>query len=738
MTRFLTAVKLTTAPWLELWESKGPSIPPIQQTFSPELLGAPKSVKFSQDQTLMAMVSEYQRSTIQGLGNPSFANTDGIRVYSPSDDYMLFGGSATKQAAMLARVGQFYVPCPGFPVPALGVYIVSAKMAVSGNVITVVTSDATSTLKVYKKTSGAGSSAVWTLAASFTGVGTGVSPEISPDGEYIFNVGGAVDAKTIYRLVAGTYTPFGPVIGGTTVSLKAWTKRANGDYEFVLEDSSGNLRPYKLSAGVATARAILTNPVSSNKTSYGVVYSRDGDVLAVNWTNVAVGCIFRIYAITAPATDYAQVLTYTNNGQITGGSTTPPAVIRSKDGTYIAVSFGRPASGATNQIRVYQIPTAAPYNPTLLFATALFGGILYPVNFSPDNSILHAVSGTLGRHISMSSPYADITAQGGLPFAPGVFPVNITSVSYGEKGEVVIATNSSPAQVLSSIKDGGGNYLSYSTLEGVFVTLYDRTGTNFAERTFAQHVLGSVVSDIQISKLNQSLMYHVEKAGASSGKGRYVYDIRAKKFLRTGVVFVTGDDKSLAAISPHEDYFVVVYHNDTLPSSVKLYKFNGDITYVEKDSHSVAYGPPAFSACDTVLVAHGGVQPYSLYQHNRTTDKLEEQVVAVTNWDADSEILLAAFTPDCAGAILATDDSIDLIVGDDKVAEEPAPGNSDPDISPDPDNPDYVQVTDRGPGSGGGGGGKGWSGGWTVNPDKTIDNINYLPYVCVSVTYRTW
>lgn len=711
--KYLTAIRLVAAPWLELYENPGPYIPPVPLDFNPPIGALVKQVKFSRDQQLMVTVSDYQRSVMPGLGNPAYTY-GGIQAMSPREDFLLFGGTGSIPAAMLAKVGQFYVPATGFPVPSSPVYITRATLNNAADVVVVEYSDAPDVMRIYTK-SGVGAAATWALATTITGTGlSGVS--ITPDGEYLFAYG-VYDGPGVLRLVGGTYVP----IGLTGVRPYAWVEREDGTFEVGYFDALWNLVPHNLEDGVFTPRTTISNPVPFAKLRPEMKFTKKGEAFAVTFPQGgtgASGTTFQIYSF-----DGADYVLDESVAMIGAVGVALPNIVTSNNGKYIAVGFGDNSS-ITGQVQVFRTDdTEAPYTYTHhLTITGSTGASPIPQAISPDNGMLHTVYLGAGKHVSLVSGLDLAT----LPFT--ALPASqVTDVYYSDTGRMVIADGT--AGKISSVKDGGGNYLDFTTLEGVFVTIYDREGDTFSERTFIQHTVGSAITDIVISKRNYLLMYHVSKAGATSGQGRFVFDIFERRCNLSGFEYVDQDSKSLAAISPHEDYFVVVYDNEDLPSVIRLYKVETDLTYEEVDDDPVDFGPPAFSACDTILVAHGGEQPYTLYFHDRPTDTMIEQVVAVTNWDADSEILLVAYTPNCAGVLIVTDDKISLIEDDEVKDQEDIDSPAEIVESPDDDN--NIQVTTPSPNGGQGGH-------YSASPGSGIDNLAYLPYVSFSVTFRTW
>jgi hypothetical protein len=720
MTRYLTGVKLTSDPFLEIYEGTGPSSVPELLGIEPPVAAAPSRVKFSEDQTLMVTVVNARRDEIAGLGDPG-TPLGGIRVFSPDGLFLLMGGTASIAPKLLRKAGQYYVPQTGITFPAG--FVAAASISDDADVIAFKMSGATD-LRVFSKT-GTGASATWAGVSIATMPG---SPQMTHDAEYIFMIGQS-GVKAIQHLSGSSYADAG-VADATT--LQAWTLDTPGNYRVAYSVGSGAVNQYKLTAGALSG--LVTIATTGSVRVNVIRYLQKGRLIAILSQRVGAdpGQEFRIrdWDGTAFTQIFASDLSL---GVASSGSDQLGDIVSWNDGQYVAVYYGRLLSSTSKITRLLKTSnTAAPFTYTLANTYTLSDATVdRPYAFSPDGTLLHMRASTNDWHYQTVSPWA---ADQVLPWRPdltGVAARDVRAISYDVNGGIITADTTSG--LYAALKDANGTYLNFATLEGTFITVWDREGDTFFERSFVQHPLNSVVSDIVISKANYSMLYHV------AASGRYVYDIHGENFLLKATKFVANDLASLAAISPHETHFVVVYRNSVLATVIRLYEFDGSFAVTEHDNKPVDYGPPSFSACATILVAHGGVQPYSLFNHDEPTETLIPEVVSVTNWEEESEILVAKFSADCSGVLIVTPDKVISIRDEAVVDEDTIPTTPDePEIIDNPDDGDGGQTIITPPPGGGDGSGGGNGGPWNVGPDGTLDNLSYIPYVSISVTFRTW
>lgn len=359
---------------------------------------------------------------------------------------------------------------------------------------------------------------------------------------------------------------------------------------------------------------------------------------------------------------------------------------------------------------------------------------------APDGSLLHFTRAGVGEHRETDA-YALLTR---LNFDPAADPADITRVLYGFMGSAVIWENDGKNGLAIRPSGGNSDYINIRELRGTFVSLYDREGEQYVERSYAIHPVGAKITDIQLSKTPVSMSYNCKLAEdiiQGAKVGRIVYDIRDTKFLEMGVIWREGDFSSLFAYSPFESYFVNVTMNTSDGvSAIRLFSMGGTtelLSFEQVDVEEVLYGPPTFSNCDTVVVAHGGPIPFTLYA--RVADELVYREITIKDWESEEFVLAVTFTEDCTGLIIVLPDKIVVIGEDPENPDEWVPTDEMPYEEEDPDDTDTDIIIDEDlvvvdPGDPGDPPTLG-----DFDPDdKTIDDITYIPYVSVSVTYRTW
>jgi hypothetical protein len=762
---------LLAAPFLRVWENYAGGLPPKELPYSPEVAGRVIGTRFSQNLDLMATVSNYRRADVAGIGNPSTPVAQNAAYYfSPDDNYVLMGGDATVLPvvlpALFKRRGPYYMPVDvgALPLPSSAV-VTRAALSKGGTVIAVSTSDAPNDVKVYLKN---GALETWALATTLhpntdSGADLSASPlKIADDASFLFVVGG-FGLGSMYVLTSGVYTAAGPT--ATTASwIRDVVKRTNGDWWALLSDTAlgfkGPPQVWGYIAGVWTAiDTTLTFPVANGVEAVSSHFAHGGEIVVFTVArNTTFGSsadqeksLGIIHAYNG--TDYTLITEYS---VIPGGAicllVAEPKV--SPDGNFIAVGcrLSSSAGGHTRPIYVYQCTGGVGTSTVTLLHTFTSPGdvgqqTFQPYGFSPDNSVLHAQwNGSGGAadgnfHLNMVTPWAN---NNPMKEAPGVDSKLVTIPVYSPHGQVAFTLT--PGGLVATVKDGSGNYIDMTVLEGTFISLWDRIAGGevgqFAERNFIQHPLNTVITDLLFSPGSHIFTYHAERPGDpdQTGLGRYIYDIHIPQFISyRGVIRNAGDLASLLAFHPAETHFVTVFKNAG-GNNIQLSHFTNSIyDFTHLDTDGVEYGPPAFSPCEVVIVAHGGDQPYSAFNHLSSPDSLVEQTLPIMDWDETSNINAVVFTPDCDGLIIVTDDNIQIRdpagggVLDEQPAEVP-----DPQILPDPDDPSQIIIA---PSNGGGGGGGGGDGGpsWGVDvPSKTVDNLSYLPFVSISVTFRTW
>lgn len=356
-----------------------------------------------------------------------------------------------------------------------------------------------------------------------------------------------------------------------------------------------------------------------------------------------------------------------------------------------------------------------------------------------DGGIMHFDRGSVGEHRETVT----FTPVQQLAFDTQADPPDVTDILYGNTGNYVLYERDGKNGL--AVRPPNSDYINIRDLRGTFVTLYDQAGLVYQERAYAMHPVGAKVTDIQISETPVSFSYNLQLAEdlvQNARVGRLIYDIRDGAFLDMGAVYRIGDASSLFAYSPWENYFVnVTLNTEDGESAIRLFKMDdtvSPITFAQVDVEEVLYGPPSYSRCDTVAVAHGGPIPFTLFA--RVVDELVYREIEIVDWQSEEFVLAVDFTEDCSALLIVLPDKVVVVEEDPEDPTKWTPEDEMPidpideedgetDIEIDDDlviitNPDLPEEP---PTLG------------DLDPDdKSLDDITYLPYVSVSVTYRTW
>jgi hypothetical protein len=289
--------------------------------------------------------------------------------------------------------------------------------------------------------------------------------------------------------------------------------------------------------------------------------------------------------------------------------------------------------------------------------------------------------------------------------------------------------------------NSASSFLNTETLHAAFVELYDRTANTFNLRSYSIHLIDSVIKDFQFAPNEEVLAYHVIPPVGAPGdtiQGRLIYDISLTKFDYRGNVYEAGMTNSLMAFSPFSTEFVVTHeHLVTGSPFISLHEFGVNYVFSNQDTELVPFGPPDFSACNDIVVAHGGSPPMSFFVHDDPANTLTPNPVTI-DWTYTGVILAIAFRDDCEGLVVVTPDTVttieegeedEWVVDEEEELDEPIepptlPEHEWPDVVWEPDVIEIIRdpVTDPNyPG--------------TYDPN-TLTNISYVPYTVVSVTFR--
>ena len=746
---YLTGERLETSPFLKILSNGPAGTIPEEIPIAPPLSSAAVRVRFAPNKLVFAVETNGRREEIQGLGHPDFgiANSDSSQpgsIWAPDESFVMFKSNPV----LLMKAGPYYVPHTGFPAVT---GVLNGAMTEQAELIFLRLSAAPNEIRIYTKT-GTGEGATWTVTGTFNGSfppgapGNG-SMRVSPDANYIWFPFVQAQTAVFFRdPVSGDYAavpvaadpadPAGPGLDPAYLldAQPLPDGRLGAAFYYGWNYGFPNVHKWArihvfdgTSVTINSSGRILDISATNGPYADVVCYAApDAPVFAFTGCyelSVNMGAIYRWNG-----TEYAQAAQWT----LSGGAAAPPVGVTGAISRY-GLQFARFEQNGNSSPGTVSLLQASEASPFTYVQHDLVGvNMIHPraAGFSPDGNYLHmAPANAAIRHWRTGSPYTETTI-------PGV-PNPIYSVAYSPNGGTMLVTETLGGAVQGFTKSGGagsGLRLDYRTLSGVFVTLYDLDAEGdspiFREREFVMHPPNTIISDYVFSDMARTFLYHVR------GTGRHVYDIMekddVKPFRLMGVEAEPDDEASFAAVSPHETHFVVTYKNE-LGSNVRLYLLSvvDDVrTYEEKDTDLVAFGPPAFSACDTVLVAHGGEEPYTLYMHDRPTETLIEAEIGFTNWTDRSEIIFAIFSQDCQSVVVVSEEGgMTEIDGDGDVeTNEPS--------SPGPDGPEKQNNEDGGSTISNGSGGDG--GAWNFPPDGGVSSIVYLPYVTVSFSFRTW
>ena len=365
------------------------------------------------------------------------------------------------------------------------------------------------------------------------------------------------------------------------------------------------------------------------------------------------------------------------------------------------------------------------------------------VEFSPLGEILHMNDAATNIHRRMATG-ATIPA---LAFVPDFPASQVSNVQYSPTGKVVIA-NSPDGLELAVSQSGGGDFLNSKNVSGTFVSLYDlnESARRFTERGFVSHVSGSNVFDIVFSPEMNVFTYHVilgETGVPTSNQGRILYDITgegdAARYDYRGYIWDPDLLRTFIAFSPDEDYFALTEERDTGLNDILLGKFAANFFYTIEDTKPVAFGPPAFSHCDDVVVAHGGTPPFSFFKHVKATEDLVPRAMDVIDWTNTGIVLDVKWNATCTGLVLITKDriiSIEIDNGTDEATvdqdvplDEEIPDGEEDDVTIRwPSDTDDIEIVPGMPTPG-------FPGSYSP-PDDGIAGISYVPYSVVTVSFR--
>lgn len=456
------------------------------------------------------------------------------------------------------------------------------------------------------------------------------------------------------------------------------------------------------------------------------------------------GCFFPTLNILALAYDaHPYVRVFTKNAHV---YTQEPDFIESvaSEVEHIArIGNGRLFLGGDSEIKEHLDPIPVEHRRyTMALLHELEAASMTVDGFSPGGETLH-----YGNVHRATANLLTVLAE--VPFDDEYNASQITNVLWGGTGNFVLYDNPDGPSV--SVRTAGtSGYTKAKNLNGLFVAKYERDGAVLRETEYVVHNVDAEITNLVYSKTGLGFSYFL--MGDPSETGRYIYDTDEIKLDLKGVDYDARMEASFLAFSPHETHFVVTYQMSDDAHELRLFSLDVNRVYTYEDTELVTFGPVDISACDDVLVAHGGLpDPFTMFLIEDW--QFTPQTFPEVDWDHGGFVWDILFTDDCDSLFVLTPDelvSIDLeegevkdqspvdnpptdsedgnldIVDDKEEGEEPGEDESE----------DHVIRNPDGDGTGGGGGAGGGGGTWQPWPDLGLDNITYYSYSTVHVTYR--
>lgn len=532
----------------------------------------------------------------------------------------------------------------------------------------------------------------------------------------------------VLKLAAGVWAPL------TTISMATQTP-----YKFAFDPTSRRIAILYYSGSGAAVLGLYdenvggtaydlkdseTTDLTTATANRTMAFSGDGSLIFIGQ-----GSLVRAYRVHA-------------DGTVSGFADNPPTAtsvtqiaVAPDDSKMLAIALASAGSGTNS----YHISTAGELP---VFARTAADTITSPApwGIAPNGSVYHGGTESAPVHRSTTSPYDAATE---LVFAPDWTPAEVFNVQYSATGNVVIFDTADGLELAIRPKTGG-DFVNSKDISGTFVTLYDLSGNTYVERGFIQHVLDAEIRDMTYSDNLKVFSYHVNLpvgAPVDAERGRLIFDISRDpetddpRYDFRGAVWDANMLNTFIAFSPWGTHFVVTKDRSTADPAVSLHEFTTDYNFVNQDEKPVPYGPCDFSRCDDVVVAHGGTTPFTFFKHDRDLDVLVPQATTV-NWTNEGVILDIAFRDDCSGIGVLTPDDVTVIEPgpEDPTTWEPGPETpiDTPPVPPDSDldeSDDVFEVDPADPGIP--------PTEYVYDPDgPTVTSINYVPYTCVSVSFR--
>lgn len=610
------------------------------------------------------------------------------------------------------------------------------------------------------------------------GIGTIGSIAVSPDNQHlsITTHAGGITTLRIFRFRVMDPTPATwTFVQVASVALAGDNLRANARAEFspegdiVIARGWGLLREqaFKFNGSSLTPLAQMALPAARGTYFNGPVWFPDGQhiVMAYRQTTGSQAHLFGIFRREEdsfvferelpglPTTDIA--VSPDGKGFLGVGVSAAKAYALTETGWQeIPFPLGAVASpiGVSWSDRAILVTTGVAnsktyqwlgVNPVVAFKLAhsvpVAGGAVWA--FNPDAALIHFGNDTVGHHLRLSD-YAEIAS---LSFASGRAPSEVRNVLFSPTGKSVVFDTPDGLE-LATKPGAGGDFLNAKDITGTFVTIYDLSGDGktFRERSYAVHVAGANVIDMSFSASGQIFSYHVylpASAPADAVRGRLLYDAAKapiqNHFALRGTVWDEEQTKTFIAYSPFETHAVLTNERlETGAHDVMLFEFDDNYLPVLRDTKPVDFGPPAFSYCDDVVVAHGGAVPFSFFKHDRVAEVLTPSPMDLKNWTYEGVIVDVEFRGNCEGLVVITPGTIIPIELDDDEAEAGEaididigiPDNEDDDTDVEIDD-DVITIIPPMPGPS-------YPGDYEGGDGNPIVSINYVPYSVVTISYR--
>lgn len=269
---YFSARALSAFPFIEVYETGLRGENPQQYTLEPPPASAVRRVRFSPELNQMAAVYDLRIHEMPVIGNPGEqVPTEGIRVFSGDDVYLLFGGSANERPVMYRRAGPTYMRLDDIlELPEPPRFFTHAAFTGDGMRLAVVTSDSQTLVNVYDRDEVGHFNHVATLAVP---TGTLEAVEFSPEDAFL-----VVKTNTNHVLYDNSGTSFPVVTGlpdGRLLTISA------GDQFFIVDtlNWADNLKAYEWNG---SSFSLYGDVPTTQGTNRKATFNPNGDTLVVS------------------------------------------------------------------------------------------------------------------------------------------------------------------------------------------------------------------------------------------------------------------------------------------------------------------------------------------------------------------------------------------------------------------------------------------------------------------------